>query len=230
MGTATATTERDWLRATSIMPLWYSRYARDDRKRRLVACACARRLLPMLTNDPRPLAVIDAVEALAEVPAKAVPARWQAALAAKRGMRVMFAEARSESTSLQQFYAMRAIDAIVQRKASGVADAFRWAHHASARRRLTPGLTEGAAQTMIFREVFGNPFRPVAFDPAWRTPTVTALAQTMYESRDFAAMPILADALQDADCDSDDILDHCRDPKQVHVRGCWVVDLVLGKA
>ena len=51
----------------------------------------------------------------------------------------------------------------------------------------------------------------------------------MYESRDFSAMPILADALQDARCDSDDILNHCRDPKQVHVRGCWVADLVLWK-
>jgi hypothetical protein len=51
----------------------------------------------------------------------------------------------------------------------------------------------------------------------------------MYESRDFSAMPILADALQDAGCDSDAILAHCRDVKQVHVRGCWVVDLVLGK-
>ena len=51
----------------------------------------------------------------------------------------------------------------------------------------------------------------------------------MYESRDFSAMPILADALQDAGCDSDDILSHCRDTSLPHVRGCWVVDLVLGK-
>jgi hypothetical protein len=52
----------------------------------------------------------------------------------------------------------------------------------------------------------------------------------MYESRDFGAMPILADALQDAGCTSDDILKHCRDAHATHVRGCWVVDLVLGKA
>jgi hypothetical protein len=52
----------------------------------------------------------------------------------------------------------------------------------------------------------------------------------MYESRDFGAMPILADALQDAGCDNDDILNHCRDEKATHVRGCWVVDLVLDKA
>ncbi|VTR93309.1 Uncharacterized protein (Fragment) OS=uncultured bacterium PE=4 SV=1 [Gemmata massiliana] len=51
----------------------------------------------------------------------------------------------------------------------------------------------------------------------------------MYESRDFGAMPILGDALQDAGCDNTDVLDHCRDSRAPHVRGCWVVDLVLGK-
>jgi hypothetical protein len=50
----------------------------------------------------------------------------------------------------------------------------------------------------------------------------------MYDFRDFAAMPILADALEEAGCDNPDILSHCRNPG-VHVRGCWVVDLLLGK-
>jgi hypothetical protein len=82
----------------------------------------------------------------------------------------------------------------------------------------------------IVREVFGNPFRPVAPEPAWRTSTVVALANQMYESRDFSPMPILADSLQDAGCDNADMLDHCRDPNATHVRGCWGVDLVLGKS
>lgn len=82
----------------------------------------------------------------------------------------------------------------------------------------------------ILRDVFGNPFRAVAFAPAWRTDTAVSIARGMYESRDFSGMPILADALQDAGCDSDDVLTHCRDVSQVHVRGCWVVDRVLGKA
>jgi hypothetical protein len=83
-------------------------------------------------------------------------------------------------------------------------------------------------QIALLREVMGNPFRPVAFSPSWRTDTAVALARGMYGSRDFSAMPVLADALQEAGCDNDDILSHCRgaDP---HVRGCWVVDLVLGK-
>ncbi len=85
-------------------------------------------------------------------------------------------------------------------------------------------------QLALLRDIFGNPFRPVVFDPAWCTSTAVAIAKGMYDSRDFSAMPILADALQDAGCENDDILNHCRDPQQVHVRGCWVVDLVLGKS
>ena len=79
----------------------------------------------------------------------------------------------------------------------------------------------------VVRDIFGNPFRLVAFSPAWRTDTAMSLARQMYESREFSAMPILADALQDAGCDND-VLAHCRGPGP-HVRGCWVVDRVLGK-
>ncbi len=82
----------------------------------------------------------------------------------------------------------------------------------------------------FFHDIFGNLFHPVAFDPAWRTSTAVGVAQAMYDARDFAAMPVLADALQDAGCEHADILQHCRDEKQVHVRGCWVVDLVLNKS
>jgi hypothetical protein len=89
--------------------------------------------------------------------------------------------------------------------------------------------TEFVIHTVFLRDIFGNPFRPVTFSPSWRTDTVVSLARQMYESRDFFAMLILADALQDAGCDSDDVLNHCRDANQVHVRGCWVVDLVLGE-
>jgi hypothetical protein len=81
---------------------------------------------------------------------------------------------------------------------------------------------------VLLRDIFGNPFRPVTFSPSWRTDTALSFAQQMYESRDFGAMPILTDALQDAGCDNEDILGHCRGDGP-HVRGCWVVDLVLGK-
>jgi len=76
--------------------------------------------------------------------------------------------------------------------------------------------------------IFGNPFRPVAVDPSWLTSDVLALATGIYADRAFDRMPILADALQDAGCENTEILDHCREPG-LHVRGCFVVDLLLRK-
>jgi hypothetical protein len=77
-------------------------------------------------------------------------------------------------------------------------------------------------------DIFGNPFRPITLDPAWQTANVRALAQAIYDDRAFERMPILGDALEDAGCTHADILTHCRQPGE-HVRGCWVVDLVLAK-
>jgi hypothetical protein len=91
-----------------------------------------------------------------------------------------------------------------------------------------PGKELPTSWRPLFDDIFGDAFRPVTFDPAWRTDTVVSLAHQMYESRDFGVMPILADALQDAGCDNEDILNHCRGPGP-HVRGCWAVDLVLAK-
>ncbi len=85
-----------------------------------------------------------------------------------------------------------------------------------------------AEQLHFLRDIFGNPFRPMAFSPLWRTSAAVAIASQMYESRDFSAMASLANALQDAGCDNVEVLDHCRGSGP-HVRGCWVVDLVLGK-
>jgi hypothetical protein len=81
----------------------------------------------------------------------------------------------------------------------------------------------------LVRDVFGPlSFRQVATDPSWLTSTAVILAKGVYDSRAFDRLPILADALQDAGCENTEILDHCRGGGP-HVRGCWVVDLVLGK-
>jgi hypothetical protein len=89
---------------------------------------------------------------------------------------------------------------------------------------------EQAVHANLLREVRGNPFRPITFFPAWRTDTVVALARTMYDSREFGAMPILADALQDAGCENEHVLNHLRDLNATHVRGCWVLDALLQKS
>jgi hypothetical protein len=94
---------------------------------------------------------------------------------------------------------------------------------------------EMAACCLTLRELVANPFRPVALDPSWRTPIVLALAQGAYEERILPAgtlepdrLAVLADALEEAGCDNDDILSHLRGPGP-HVRGCWVVDAILLK-
>jgi hypothetical protein len=92
------------------------------------------------------------------------------------------------------------------------------------------GRVPAVEQIALLRDLFGNPFRPVALDPAWLTSDVLALTRGIYEEKAFDRMPILADALQDSGCASEDVLAHCRDVNAGHVRGCWVLDLLLDKA
>jgi hypothetical protein len=87
---------------------------------------------------------------------------------------------------------------------------------------------ERAGQIPLVREIFGNPFRPVSIDTSWLTPDVVRLAQNIYDERSSSNLPKLADALEGAGCKTKDVLQHCSQPAE-HVRGCWVVDLILGK-
>jgi hypothetical protein len=87
---------------------------------------------------------------------------------------------------------------------------------------------ERRAQAHLLREVIGNPFRPVEASPTWLGPEVTALATIIYEERAFHQLPALADALEKAGCTELSLLDHCRSAGP-HVRGCWAMDLCLGK-
>ena len=89
-------------------------------------------------------------------------------------------------------------------------------------------MEERAAQCSLLRDIFGNPFGPVTLNPAWLTSNVKTFVQAIYDDRAFEGMPELADALAEAGCSNPDILSHCRGPGP-HVRGCWVVDLVLGR-
>jgi hypothetical protein len=95
---------------------------------------------------------------------------------------------------------------------------------------------ESKSQTTLLRDVFGNPFRPVAVDPSWLTSNVLSLATAAYEHRqlptgtlDSARLAILADALEDAGCAEPAILKHLRSPRAAHVCGCWLLDQLLDK-
>jgi len=97
---------------------------------------------------------------------------------------------------------------------------------------------ERAARKLLagfLREIVGNPFKPPRFEESWRTTTATQLAQGIFDDRAFDRTIILADALLDADCDEEAVLRHLRGTElgvkeqPVHVRGCWVIELVLGR-
>jgi hypothetical protein len=84
----------------------------------------------------------------------------------------------------------------------------------------------GAILNCVFRDPF---LRPVTLDPSLLSDTVMKMATAIYSERAWDRLPILADALEEAGCTDVAILEHCRGPGP-HVRGCWVVDLILGKA
>ncbi len=94
-------------------------------------------------------------------------------------------------------------------------------------------VVEKAAQADLLRDIVGNPFRPrPAFDLfwlGWHAGLIPAMAQRIHDERRFEDLPVLADALEEAGCDNERILAHCRGPGP-HVRGCWLVDLLLGKS
>src|SRR5262249_37179360 len=88
-----------------------------------------------------------------------------------------------------------------------------------------------AKQSQCLRCIVGNPFRQ-AMDDSTRSlrncGTAVTLAHSIYDTQDFATLPVLGDALEEAGCDNKDIIEHCRQTEK-HVRGCWVVDLLQGK-
>ncbi|HYT89020.1 MAG TPA: hypothetical protein VEL76_09950 [Gemmataceae bacterium] len=88
------------------------------------------------------------------------------------------------------------------------------------------GTAEARAQAALLREIIGNPFRPVAVKPSWRTPAVVAVARGIYEDQRFQDLPILADAVEEAGCTNGELLGHLRG-SVAHLRGCWAVDHFL---
>ena len=215
-------TEAKWLAATHpgemanhlCLTLKLSRTPKGRRKLRLYACACCRRAWHLFTNEQSRRAV-DVAERYAEgnLTKAKLDREWN------RGMR----------SYVLCYSVCGQIRTAVVNAPYDAAQALSWTADGQLKGSYHQArAAEDLAQIALLRDIFGNPFRPPSFSPSWRTDTAVALARQMYDSREFSAMPILADALQDAGCDSADILDHCRGAG-LHVRGCWVVDLVLGK-
>jgi hypothetical protein len=227
-------TESEWLACTNNWHLRRSIRERiSDRKTKLFEVACCRRIWNLITHEASRNAVemaerfADGVADVAELE-RAFQAADAVAGTACADATAAF-DAAPEGAEVHEFYAAAhaleaaaavANDSIVNgvdRVAAAATDDY---------------AAEEVAQADLVRELFGNPYRPVALDSAWLTwnsGTVGRIAQAIYDERTFDRMPVLADALEDAGCMDQAILDHCRQPGE-HVRGCWVVDLLLGKS
>jgi len=198
-------TEQEWLACND--PLRMLRFLRAEpnaRKPLLLACACVSRIQAMLDDHAR---------------------RWVAVAEAVADGKIDVGKLPDESCET-------ALSGLVDNgMAHAVMDIFMVGWQLS-ESELQPGdaswALERCKQALVVREIFGNPFRPIPANTSWLTSTVVTLAQAIYDERAFDQLPILADALEDAGCGNADILNHCRQPGE-HVRGCWLVDLLLGK-
>jgi hypothetical protein len=222
-------TEEEWLATADINNLiWYPKY-KSDRKLRLFNCAAVRHVLHFFPDD-RLIQIIASLEQIADDKMEWNKIKLIRARYARLRKNIEMHMCRNG----EQSEILVAIEYLTRRASCEVERAIVPCQHAvghSMQPDFIKGMnSEKLEQLHLARDIFGNPFRLVVLDPRWQTSTAVGLAQTMYESREFGAMPILADALQDAGCEDDAILSHCRDAKQHHVRGCWVVDLVLGKS
>jgi hypothetical protein len=222
-------TEEEWL--TSEDPetmLAYLGKKATDRKLRLFSLACCRRVWNFV-KDERLKTALDTLERYADKAASEKQRTEAGKLCAAYRQQYYDEVGKEEEICIAVelwIAATKTMRRVVAKCGEGAAGAFAWADVSEFERRTRE---ERSAQTHLVRDIFGNPFRPVKLKRAWHTSDVLALARGIYDERAFDRMPILADALQDVGCDSDDILNHCR-AEVIHVRGCWVVDLVLGKS
>jgi hypothetical protein len=184
---------------------------------RLFAVACCRHWADRITH-PASRELVDLAERFAD---GEVPARTLA-----RVRRVVFRWAQGQMRT--EFENLRRHGFMPPSGVLGDPWEPRWAAYMAAVPSIVPPVRpffESADCRAYLLDVLGG---AAEFDPSWRTEAVVSLARGMYEARDFAPMPVLADALEDAGCGDADLLAHRRGPGP-HVRGCWVVDLVLGK-
>ena len=223
-------TEEQWVACTDLGPLLeFLRDKASDRKLRLFACACCRHIWQLL-RDRDCRAAVEQAE------------RYADGQASKRGLTPIRVEARKAVRRQGiPYWRRRAVHACLKvvedRPAPAVAAGA--AINASGAVVCKPSNRGGyktalAAQAALLRDLF-SPFRPVTPGPDWRTPQAGALAQVAYDERELPAgtlavarLAVLADALEETGCDQAELLAHLRGPGP-HVRGCWAVDLLLGK-
>jgi hypothetical protein len=223
-------TEQTWLKCCDPKEMLEFLHDRaDHRKIRLFACACCRRIWHLFA-DERSRRAVEVAERFidGEVGLEEREAAVESANAAQSGLRGKKARQREVWVPLRVAAHTIICAGMTPERFQPNACLYAAEDIAFHIRSLAGG-EEAALQAELLRDLLGPlPFRPISLDPLCRTPGVLALAQSMYDDRSSGDYPILADALEEAGCSSPDVLRHLREPGP-HVRGCWVLDLVLQK-
>jgi hypothetical protein len=202
----------------------------SERKLLFFAAACCRRVWDRLT-DSRLQKLVESSERFADGRASVADVGSDH-VAASIALEQIHQEANEQRWYYVNEYAARAVVLGCQRDLSAaavlaavslIAQSRVLANDSPSRRRA-----EDAAHATLLRDIVGNPFCAADFAPRWRTSDTIGVAQAIYDERAFNRLPILADALMDAGCEDERIIGHCR-RYGTHVRGCWVIDLVLGR-
>jgi hypothetical protein len=240
-------TEEEWLACEDAREMLHcllhehgaNRSKRGRRRLRLFGCASCR-LFCDAESDPRSLAAIEYTERFTDGEVGAAEMA-EAAKAAHRATLDIEFRRRPEGTKRTEIPGLLAAVAAFHlvakhgKRADWCAYAVFRASPAPNLPFLTPDPVEQQRwadqlrlMSQLLRDIVGNPFRPITLKPSWRTSNVVALARGIYDDRAFDHLPILADALEEAGCTDQTVLNHLRGPGP-HVRGCWAVDLLLGK-
>jgi hypothetical protein len=243
----TRVTEAEWLAATDPWTVLNSVEGKvSDRKLRLVAVACCRRVWSLLSESPGRVAV-------------EVAERHADGTAGDDELQTACADARSAADESRTIVDRRYLEMAWDDPRAIRAEAIHYLASACVRAAYPRGLTFAAAATWshvstgvamtlsnkeahaveesvligLVRDIVGNPFRSTAtVGPelkSWCDGAIPKLAGDIYDRRCFEQIPLLADALEDAGCTDAELLGHLRSPGP-HVRGCWALDLVLGKS
>jgi hypothetical protein len=242
-------TEAEWLTSADPQPmLEYLRGKASDRKLRLFAVACHERIWHLLNDKADCRKTIQFAERFADGLATRNELHGRAWGKPGSVFSVVLYKAWDAAENSLEFGAGTAEEAVLrmdvekykQRKDAfnsawenySLGEAMQIADAAMPTEWMATAISawtkERTGQCELLREIFGNPFQPISIASDWLTPTVVQMAQAIYEDRAFDRLPALADALEYAGCENADIMIHCR-TEWPHVRGCWVVDLILGK-
>jgi hypothetical protein len=207
--------------AATPFPLPLLRYLADDRRldarrARLFACVCAR-LVWHDVKDPVAIDAVDSAEAHCGGRESAIALEIVGRFCRER------CQERPDDRGLELAYLTTETPVNVLAVATVTSEIL----FAKSREAEDGRAVANRRLADLVRDVF--PHSDKVIDPAWRTTAVLELGRGMYTTQDFAAMPVLADLLEEAGCGDGAILGHARDAASGHTRGCWLIDLVRSR-